>query len=207
MRASISALRSFRRAAEPKLIPVLSAVGTLESDKRSSSHSRIAPTSRSALPYMQADSRSRRCPILGRVRCRGPYSNKRSSAPAGLGCGAWGLPPRAHPWLELRDRIISGMPLRSPTLPSPNASQARGQRSGGAVLRKRARILRRRRMDGWTWAISPFAMENARHPSSTRSRASTTAGSGSSRACPRRRSPRYLYAVLAGHDFQEGLKN
>ena len=44
-------------------------------------------------------------------------------------------------------------------------------------------------------------------PSCRRRRARITAGSGSSSSLPDAPESRYLYAVLAGHDFQEGLKN
>ena len=42
---------------------------------------------------------------------------------------------------------------------------------------------------------------------SSATRTSTTAGSGSCASCRTRRESRYLYHLLAGHDFQEGLKN
>jgi len=187
--------------------PVLSAVGTLASDKEELLALKDRANLALGFAYMQADKPQQALPILGRVRLEGPYSNK-----ALLGTGwadaALGDYRRAlTPWLELRDRNLLDAAVQESYLAVPyafgklaaNAQAAQYYESAlesfdaedgrldGAISRIRDGKMLDTILDkeqgkhyGWFWQLEslPAAPES-----------------------------RYLYAVLAGHDFQEGLKN
>jgi len=187
--------------------PVLSAVGTLASDKEELLALKDRANLALGFAYMQADKPQQALPILGRVRLEGPYSNK-----ALLGTGwadaALGDYRRAlTPWLELRDRNLLDAAVQESYLAVPyafgklaaNAQAAQYYESAlesfdaedGRLDVAISRIRDGKMLDtildkeqgkhyGWFWQLEslPAAPES-----------------------------RYLYAVLAGHDFQEGLKN
>jgi hypothetical protein len=157
--------------------------------------------------YLQANQPARARPALARVRLNGPYSNK-----ALLGTGwadaALGDYQRAlTPWMELRSRDVLDAAVQESYLAVPyafsklNANAQSAEYYESAVKsfdtengRLDAAIARIEKGDmlervlgkdlgaryGWFWQLKslPDAPES-----------------------------RYLYAVLAGHDFQEGLKS
>ena len=158
--------------------------------------------------YIQADMPARARPVLERVRLNGPYSNK-----ALLGVGwadaALGEYRRAlGPWLELRDRNLLDAAVQESYLAVPYAFgkleaaaqsaeyyegavasfDAEGVRLDDAINRIRSgnmldAMLKEEQDDkryGFFWQL---------------------------RNLPDAPESRYLYTVLAGHDFQEGLKN
>jgi tetratricopeptide (TPR) repeat protein len=158
--------------------------------------------------YLQADQPARARPVLERVRLNGPYSNK-----ALLGTGwadaALGDYRRALvPWMELRDRNLLDAAVQESYLAVPYAFgkleaaaqsaefyeaavtsfDAEGVRLDEAIGRIRNgnmldAMLEQEKTDkryGFFWQL---------------------------RNLPDAPESRYLYTVLAGHDFQEGLKN
>lgn len=187
--------------------PVLSAVGNVDSDKEELLALKDRANLALGFAYLQADKPQQALPILGRVRLQGPYSNK-----ALLGTGwadaALGEYRRAlTPWLELRDRNLLDAAVQESYLAVPyafgklaaNAQAAQYYESAlesfdaedGRLDLAIGRIREGKMLDtildkeqgkhyGWFWQLEslPAAPES-----------------------------RYLYAVLAGHDFQEGLKN
>jgi hypothetical protein len=186
--------------------PVLSAVGTLASDKEELLALKDRANLALGFAYLQAEKPQQALPVLGRVRLKGPYSDK-----ALLGTGwadaALGDYRRAlTPWLELRDRNLLDAAVQESYLAVPyafgklaaNAQAAQYYESAlesfdaedGRLDQAISRIRDGKMLDaildkqgkhyGWFWQLErlPDAPE-----------------------------ARYLYAVLAGHDFQEGLKN
>nr|PZN77782.1 MAG: hypothetical protein DIU56_11005 [Pseudomonadota bacterium] len=185
----------------------LSAVGTLET----SAPELLALKDRANLAlgfaYLQADQPAKARPVLERVRLEGPYSNK---ALLGMGWAhaALGDYRRAlTPWLELRERNLLDAAVQESFLAVPYAfgrleANAQAAEYYESAIRsfdeemKRLdasieRIRSGRLLDellagdeegryGWFWQL---------------------------RRVPDAPESRYLYAVLAGHDFQEGLKN
>ena len=157
--------------------------------------------------YLQANQPARARTALARVRLNGPYSNK-----ALLGTGwaeaALGDYQRAlTPWMELRNRDLLDAAVQESYLAIPyafaklnanaqsaeyyesavNSFDAESGRIDEAITRIRNGDMLQRVLTseqgaryGWFWQLKnlPDAPES-----------------------------RYLYAVLAGHDFQEGLKN
>jgi hypothetical protein len=161
--------------------------------------------------YLQADEPARARAPLTRVRLNGPYSNK---ALLGLGWADSALgdyQAALIPWMELRNRNVLDSAVQESYLAVPYAFSklsanaqsaeyyesavtsfdAENLRLDGAIASIRkgdmlTRVLNKDQVQGeeahygWFWQLKnlPDAPES-----------------------------RYLYTVLAGHDFQEGLKN
>jgi tetratricopeptide (TPR) repeat protein len=158
--------------------------------------------------YLQAEMPERARPMLERVRLNGPYSN-RALLGTGWADAALGEYRRALiPWMELRDRNLLDAAVQESYLAVPYAFgkleaaaqsaefyeaavtsfDAEGVRIDDAINRIRTgnmldAMLEQEKADkryGFFWQL---------------------------RNLPDAPESRYLYTVLAGHDFQEGLKN
>lgn len=191
----------------PAADPVLTQVGTIVTDQAELLALKDRANLALGFAYLQAQEPQQALPSLRRVRLKGPYSDK-----ALLGTG-WadatlGDYRRAlTPWLELRGRNLLDAAVQESYLAVPYAYgklganaqaveyyesalqsfDAEGTRLEDAISRIRDgkmldEILAKEegKHYGWFWQLErlPDAPES-----------------------------RYLYAVLAGHDFQEGLKN
>ena len=187
--------------------PFLTGVGTMLADTPELAALRDRANLALGFAYLQANKPAQALPALARVRLNGPYSNK-----ALLGTGwadaALGDYQRAlTPWMELRRRDVLDAAVQEAYLAVPfafgklnaNAQSAEyyeGAMQGFAAENGKlddaiARITHGDMLQqvlasdqdaryGWFWQLKnlPDAPES-----------------------------RYLYTVLAGHDFQEGLKN
>ncbi len=187
--------------------PFLSSVGSMYAERTEILALKDRANLALGFAYLQANEPAKARSALERVRLNGPYSNK-----ALLGTGwadaALGDYQRAlSPWLELRNRNLLDAAVQESFLAVPYAfaklsanSQsaeyyesavesydAEGVRLDGAIDRIRNGSMLDDLLSsetdshhGWFWQLKnvPDAPES-----------------------------RYLYTVLAGHDFQEGLKN
>ena len=158
--------------------------------------------------WLKADRAGEAKTVLQRVRLEGPQSNK-----ALLGVGWADSAEQRYtkalaPWLELRGRNMLDAAVQESYLAVPYAyaqldatKQAAeqymfavdGVRSGS----RSASISRSRR----------FATVSCSTRSSRTTRATRSAGTGSCSTLPDAPETRYLYHLLATHEFQEGLKN
>jgi Tfp pilus assembly protein PilF len=191
----------------PAADPVLTQVGTIASDRAELLALKDRANLALGFAYLQAQQPQQALAPLARVRLKGPYSDK-----ALLGTG-WadatlGDYKRAlTPWLELRDRNLLDAAVQESYLAVPYAFgklganaqaveyyesalqsfDAEGTRLDDAISRIHTgkmldAILEKEQGShyGWFWQLERL---------------------------PDQPESRYLYAVLAGHDFQEGLKN
>src|SRR2546429_4668402 len=187
--------------------PFLSAVGTMLAATAELAALRDRANLALGFAYLQANQPARARAPLARVRLNGPYSNKAllgiGWADAALGDYQGALTP----WMELRSRDVLDAAVQESYLAVPyafgklnaNAQSAEFYESAvksfdaenGQLDEAIARIEKGDLLErvlgsesgaryGWFWQLKslPDAPES-----------------------------RYLYAVLAGHDFQEGLKN
>jgi len=187
--------------------PFLSAVGTMLASDSEVAALRDRANLALGFAYLQANEPARARAPLARVRLNGPYSNK---ALLGIGWADAALgdyQAALTPWMELRGRNVLDAAVQESYLAVPyafsklnaNAQSAEyyetavasfdaenGRLDGAIAGIRRGDMLQRvlsKDQDarhGWFWQLQnlPDAPES-----------------------------RYLYAVLAGHDFQEGLKN
>ena len=191
----------------PDADPFLSAVGTM-----------LAPTSELAalrdranlalgFAYLQAGQPERARAPLARVRLNGPYSNK---ALLGIGWADASLgdyQAALTPWLELRGRSVLDAAVQESYLAVPYAFSKLNANAQSAEY--------------YETAVASFDAENGRLDQAI---AGIRHGDMLQRVLskdqdarhgwfwqlqnlPDAPESRYLYTVLAGHDFQEGLKN
>ena len=157
--------------------------------------------------YLQANEPAKARPALERVRLNGPYSNK---ALLGTGWAAASLGDyqgALAPWMELRKRNVLDAAVQESYLAVPYAFgklNANGQS-----------------VEYYESAVESFAAENGRLDDTiARIRNGNLLDEVLASAkdarygwfwqlknVPNAPESRYLYTVLAGHDFQEGLKN
>src|SRR6202030_257707 len=159
------------------------------------------------LACLQANQPARARPALARVRLTGPYSNKAllgiGWADAALGDYQGALTP----WLELRSRDVLDAAVQESYLAVPYAFGKLNANAQSAEY--------------YESAVKSFDTENA-HLDEAIARIQKgdmlervlskdqTARYGwfwQLKSLPEAPESRYLYTVLAGHDFQEGLKN
>jgi hypothetical protein len=187
--------------------PFLTAVGTIESGRRELRSLRDRSNLALGYAYLQNNQPELAKPVLQRVRIDGPFSNKALLGVGWADAASGQFQEALTPWMELRDRNLLDSAVQEAYLAIPyafaklnaNAQAAEnyeraiasfdsetvnidtsiGEINDGTMLDK---LLKRDENDnyGWFWQL---------------------------RELPNAPESRYLYHLLAGHDFQEGLKN
>jgi hypothetical protein len=187
--------------------PFLSAVGTIESGRRELRSLRDRANLALGYAYLQNNQPALAKPVLERVRLDGPFSNKALLGVGWADAAEGQFQAALTPWMELRDRNLLDAAVQEAYLAIPyafakldaNAQAAENYElairsfdtetmnleasiteiDNGTMLDK---LLMRDARDqyGWFWQL---------------------------REIPDAAQSRYLYHLLAGHDFQEGLKN
>src|SRR5258708_2620698 len=187
--------------------PFLTGIGTTLTP--TAEHAAIRDRANLALgfAYLQAGEAARARTALARVRLNGPYSNK-----ALLGIG-WAQATLGNyqgaltPWMELRSRDVLDAAVQESYLAVPYAF---GKLSANAQS-----------AEYYESAVESFAAENRRIDAAisriengtmlervlAKDRGERYGWFWQLKDLPDAPESRYLYAVLAGHDFQEGLKN
>jgi tetratricopeptide (TPR) repeat protein len=194
--------------------PFLSAVGTMLAPTEELAALRDRANLALGFAYLQANQPQRAQPALARVRLSGPYSNK-----ALLGAG-WAEAALGNyqgaltPWMELRSRDVLDAAVQESYLAVPYAFMKMNANAQSAEY--------------YETAVKSFDAENAHldaaiahirqgdmlremlasGPAHTASDTPLVHGwFRDLKSLPRTAEAPYLYAVLAGHDFQEGVKN
>jgi len=187
--------------------PFLTTVGTLVSGRRELRSLRDRANLALGYAYLQNNQPALAKPALERVRLDGPYSNKALLGVGWADAAEGQFQEALTPWMELRDRNLLDSAVQEAYLAIPyafaklnaNAQAAENYEiaiksfdsetmnldasiaeiNDGTMLDK---LLKRDEKDhyGWFWQL---------------------------REVPDAPQSRYLYHLLAGHDFQEGLKN
>jgi hypothetical protein len=187
--------------------PFLTTVGSIESGRRELRSLRDRANLALGYAYLQNNQPALAKPPLERVRLDGPYSNKALLGVGWADAAEGQFQEALTPWMELRDRNLLDSAVQEAYLAIPyafaklnaNAQAAENYETAirsfdsetmnldasiaeindGTMLDK---LLKRDEKDhyGWFWQL---------------------------REVPDAPQSRYLYHLLAGHDFQEGLKN
>jgi lipopolysaccharide biosynthesis regulator YciM len=193
--------------------PFLSGVGTMLAPSPELEALRDRANLALGFAYLQANQPERARPALERVRLTGPYSNKAllgtGWAQAALGDYQGALTP----WMELRGRDVLDAAVQESYLAVPYAYMKLNANAQSAEY--------------YESAVNSFDAENGRldaaithihHGDMLREVLSDSAPRSPDRpvlhgwfrdlkSLPETPEAPYLYAVLAGHDFQEGVKN
>ena len=187
--------------------PFLTSVGTIESGRRELRSLKDRANLALGYAYLQANQPALAKPVLERVRLDGPFSNKALLGVGWADAAEGQFQAALTPWMELRDRNLLDSAVQEAYLAIPyafaklnaNAQAAENYElaiqsfdtetvnldasiaeiNDGKMLDK---LLKRDEGDhyGWFWQL---------------------------RDVPDAAQSRYLYKLLADHDFQEGLKN
>jgi tetratricopeptide repeat protein len=187
--------------------PFLTSVGSLESGRRELRSLRDRANLALGYAYLQNNQPALAKPALQRVRLDGPFSNKALLGVGWADAAEGQFQEALTPWMELRDRNLLDSAVQEAYLAIPyafaklnaNAQAAENYETAiksfdtettnidasiveindGTMLDK---LLKRDENEhyGWFWQL---------------------------RELPNAPESRYLYHLLAGHDFQEGLKN
>jgi hypothetical protein len=186
---------------------LLSAVGTLQTDNEELLALKDKANLALGFAYLQAEQPAKAKPPLERVRLTGAQSNK---ALLGVGWADAALGQYREalaPWLELHDRNLLDAAVQESLLAVPYAYSRLNANAQAA--------------DSYEKALESFAAESQRIDASIAKlgevRMLDTLLSNDTderrgwfwqlKALPDAPESRYLYTVLAGNDFQEGLKN
>jgi lipopolysaccharide biosynthesis regulator YciM len=187
--------------------PFLTAVGTYETQSAELLSLKDRANLALGFAYLQSDQPEKARPVLERVRLSGPYSNKALLGTGWASAALGDYKAALSPWLELRDRNLLDAAVQESYLSVPYAF---GKLNASAQA-----------AEYYESAVSSFDAENARLDDAI-GRIQTgnmldALLEGESKAqygwfwqlknLPDAPESRYLYTVLAGHDFQEGLKN
>jgi len=193
--------------------PFLAGVGSMVADTSEMLALRDRADLALGFAYLQANQPAKALPALERVRLNGPYSDK-----ALLGTG-WAQAALGNyqgaltPWMELRNRNLLDAAVQESYLAVPYAF---GKLNANAQA-----------ADYYERAVESFSTEDGRLDAAIArinqgdmlkrvlaadqerdgERAPRAGWFWQLKDLPDAPESRYLYAVLAGHDFQEGLKN
>lgn len=188
--------------------PILTRVGSLQSDKSEMLALRDKANLALGFAWLQANEPAKARSVMDRVRLNGPYSNK---ALLGVGWASATLGDNRAaltPWLELHERNLLDAAVQESYLAVPYAFAKLGANAQAAQY--------------YESAVTSFADETHRIDDAiARIRSGSLldsiikqeATSGTYgwfwqlKKLPDAPETRYLYTILAGHDFQEGLKN
>jgi hypothetical protein len=189
--------------------PFLSSVGTMLAPTPELAALRDRANLALGFAYLQAEQPARARPPLARVRLNGPYSNKAllgiGWADAALGDYQGALTP----WMELRNRNLLDAAVQESYLAVPyafsklNANAQSAEYYESAVKSFDAESAR---LDTAVAAIQKGDM--LEHVLAKDRNEETRYGwAWQLKNLPEAPESRYLYTLLAGNDFQEGLKN
>jgi tetratricopeptide (TPR) repeat protein len=193
--------------------PFLSGVGTMLAPTPELAALRDRANLALGFAYLQANQPERARPALERVRLNGPYSNRAllgtGWAQAALGDYQGALTP----WMELRSRDVLDAAVQESYLAVPYAYMKLNANAQSAEY--------------YESAVTSFGTENGRldaaiahiHQGDMLREVLTSSGPHNPdtpvlhgwfrdlKSLPHTGEAPYLYALLAGHDFQEGVKN
>jgi hypothetical protein len=193
--------------------PFLTGVGSMIADTTEMLALRDRANLALGFAYLQANQPVKALPALERVRLNGPYSDKALLGTGWADAALGNYQGALTPWMELRNRNLLDAAVQEAYLAVPYAF---GKLNANAQA-----------ADYYERAIESFSSEDGRLDAAIaridkgdmlervlaadRERDSERAPRAGwfwqLKDLPDAPESRYLYAVLAGHDFQEGLKN
>jgi hypothetical protein len=187
--------------------PFLTAVGTMETPTPERAALRDRANMALGFAYLQAKNPQKARIALQRIRLNGPYSNKALLALGWADAQLGDYKSALAPWLELRDRNLLDAAVQESFLAVPyaygklsaNAQSAEFYETAVEQFSSEDKKLDEaigRIRDGKMLADALSADKDGHH-----------GWFWQLKDVPESPESRYLYVLLAGHDFQEGLKN
>ena len=189
--------------------PLLTAVGSLPVTSEEMLSLRDRANLALGFAYLQAGEPAKALPALERVRLQGPYSNKALLGTGWAEAALGDYQAALSPWMELRSRNVLDAAVQESYLAVPYAFGKLSAEAQSAQY--------------YESAVESFDAENGRLEAAIKRieqgdmlQRVLASGGGAEQPygwfwqlknLPDAPESRYLYTVLAGYDFQEGLKN
>jgi hypothetical protein len=187
--------------------PFLTAVGTMYADTPELLALKDRANLALGFAYLQADQPAKAKDALERVRLNGPYSNKALLGTGWADAALGDYQAALNPWMELRGRNLLDAAVQESFLAVPyafgklNANAQSAEFYETAVQSYDAETVR---LDD---AIGRIQSGGLLEQAISSEKDSRHGWFWQLKNVPEAPESRYLYTVLAGHDFQEGLKN
>jgi hypothetical protein len=187
--------------------PFLTAVGTMYAETTELLALKDRANLALGFAELQAEQPAKAKVALERVRLNGPYSNKALLGTGWADAALGDYKAALNPWMELRGRNLLDAAVQESLLAVPyafgklNANSQSAEYYESAVESYDAETVR---LDD---AITRINSGSLLQDVIKSERESRYGWFWQLKAVPDAPEARYLYAVLAGHDFQEGLKN
>jgi hypothetical protein len=187
--------------------PFLTAVGTMYAETTELLALKDRANLALGFAELQAEQPAKAKLALERVRLNGPYSNKALLGTGWADAALGDYKAALNPWMELRGRNLLDAAVQESLLAVPyafgklNANSQSAEYYESAVESYDAETVR---LDD---AITRINSGSLLQDVIKSERESRYGWFWQLKAVPDAPEARYLYAVLAGHDFQEGLKN
>jgi lipopolysaccharide biosynthesis regulator YciM len=188
--------------------PFLTNVGTMDAERTEMLALKDRANLAMGYAYLQANDPARARTALERVRLNGPYSNKALLGTGYADSQLGDYKGAISPWLELRNRNLLDAAVQESYIAVPYAFAQLGANSQSAEYYESAvesfdkenvsldEAITRIRQGSLLDDLLSSEHEDARH-----------GWFWQLKNVPDAPESRYLYTILAGHDFQEGLKN
>jgi Tetratricopeptide repeat len=193
--------------------PFLTGVGSMIADAAEMLALRDRANLALGFAYLQANQPAKALPALERVRLNGPYSDKALLGTGWADAALGNYQGALTPWMELRNRNLLDAAVQESYLAVPYAFGKLNANAQAADYYERAiesfnsedgRLdAAIARIDKGDMLERVLAADQERDSE----RAPRAGWFWQLKDLPDAPESRYLYAVLAGHDFQEGLKN
>ena len=187
--------------------PFLTSVGTQESGRRELRSLKDRANLALGFAYLQNNQPQLAKPVLQRVRLDGPYSNKALLGVGWADAAAGEFQQALSPWMELRDRNLLDSAVQEAYLAIPYAFaklNANAQAAENYELAIRSFDSETTNIDASIAEIDDGTMLDKLLK---RDANNQVGWFWQLKEVPNAPESRYLYHLLAGHDFQEGLKN
>jgi Tetratricopeptide repeat len=187
--------------------PFLTGVGTMNAQSQEMLALKDRANLALGFSYLQAKEPERARRALERVRLNGPYSNKALLGTGWANAALGDYRTALAPWMELRNRNVLDAAVQESYLAVPyaysklNANAQSAEYYETAVESFNAED---KRLDG---AIDRIRNGNLLEQALATDKDARYGWFWQLKDVPEAPESRYLYTVLAGHDFQEGLKN
>jgi predicted negative regulator of RcsB-dependent stress response len=197
----------------PDADPFLTGVGTMLAPTAELAALRDRANLALGFAYLQANQPDRARRALARVRLNGPYSNKALLGSGWADAALGNYQDALTPWLELRHRDVLDSAVQESYLAVPYAFSKLNANAQSAEYYESAVssfATEKQRLDAAIARIGSGEMVReliARYQEPAAGQPVLHGAFTDLKSLPNAPEAPYLYAVLAGHDFQEGLKN
>jgi hypothetical protein len=191
----------------PEADPILTQVGTLNTSSDELLNLRDKANLALGFAYLQADQSAKARAPLERVRLNGPYSSRALLGDGWAHAAQGDYRAALTPWLELRQRNLLDAAVQESYLAVPYAFSKLNAGGQAADYYEAALNSFASESDNLDTAIANIQQGHMLDDLLGEDKDARYGWFWQLKALPDSAQSRYLYSILAGNDFQEGLKN